>query len=114
MCRCYAHSGFRVSYTLAEISDSERDVAPSALLDTGLRWHARAYDRKSGEFRDFVLTRIQDAEVLKDASVEPHECPDQDIQWTRIVELELVTHPDQPRRVELPLSDRTGRGLILY
>lgn len=83
---------------------SERAVVPFALLDTGLRWHARAYDRKSGEFRDFVLTRIQDAEVLKDATVEPHERPDQDIQWTRIVELELVPHPDQPRP-EITLLD---------
>ena len=58
---------------------SEREVVPFALLDTGLRWHARAHDRKSAEFRDFVLTRIQDAEVLKDARVEPHERPDQDI-----------------------------------
>jgi hypothetical protein len=35
--------------------------------------------------------------VLKGATVEPHEASDQDIQWTRIVELELVPHPDQPR-----------------
>ena len=27
----------------------------------------------------------------------PHERSDQDIQWTRIVELEIVPHPDQPR-----------------
>jgi hypothetical protein len=83
---------------------SEREVVPFALLDTGLLWHARAYDRKSGEFRDFVLTRIEDAEVLKDARVEPNERPDQDIQWTRIVELELVPHPDQPRP-EITLLD---------
>lgn len=83
---------------------SDREVVPFALLDTGLRWHARAYDRKSGEFRDFVLTRIQNAEVLKDSKVESHESPDQDIQWTRIVELELVPHPDQPRP-EITLLD---------
>lgn len=27
----------------------------------------------------------------------PHETSDQDIQRTRIVELELIPHPDQPR-----------------
>ena len=62
-----------------------------------LRWHTRAFDRKTGEFRDFVLTRIQNPVVLKDAPVGANERPDQDIQWTRIVELELVPHPDQPR-----------------
>jgi hypothetical protein len=35
--------------------------------------------------------------VLKGQLVAPHEMSDQDIQWTRIVELELVPHPDQPR-----------------
>jgi len=29
--------------------------------------------------------------------VQPHERSGQDIQWTRIIELELVPHPDQPR-----------------
>ncbi|PNG62044.1 hypothetical protein TI06_23995, partial [Vibrio vulnificus] len=33
----------------------------------------------------------------KEMSVAPHERNDQDIQWTRVVELELVPHPDQPR-----------------
>lgn len=87
----------RIGYHSVESGRSERDIVPFALLDTGLRWHTRAFDRKSGEFRDFVLTRIQDPVVLKDATVEAHERPDQDIQWTRIVELELVPHPDQPR-----------------
>ena len=35
--------------------------------------------------------------MLKGEKPEPHELSDQDIQWTRIVELELVPHPDQPR-----------------
>jgi hypothetical protein len=35
--------------------------------------------------------------VLKGQPVSPHEMSDQEIQWTRIVELELIPHPDQPR-----------------
>jgi hypothetical protein len=35
--------------------------------------------------------------VLKGSPGHVHERSDQDIQWTRIVELELVPHPDQPR-----------------
>ena len=87
----------RITYHSIESGKSEREILPFALLDTGLRWHARAFDRKSGEFRDFVLTRIQNPVVLKEAKVEAHERPDQDIQWTQIVELELVPHPAQPR-----------------
>lgn len=86
----------RIKYHAIGTGRSEREIAPFALLDTGLRWHARAYDRKSGDFRDFVLTRIQDVSILHDTVIEPHEQPDQDIQWSRIAELELVPHPDQP------------------
>jgi len=69
---------------------------PFALIDTGLRWHVRGFDRKSKEFRDFVITRIEAPEVLVSDTVQDHERPEQDIQWTRIVELELVLHPDRP------------------
>lgn len=74
-----------------------REIVPFALIDNGLRWHVRAFDRKTQEFRDFVITRIRNPVVLKGQPVAPHEMSDQDIQWTRIVELELVPHPDQPR-----------------
>lgn len=67
------------------------------MIDNSLRWHVRAFDRKSQDFRDFGNTRIKRPVILKDQSVAPHEMSDQDIQWTRIVELELVPHPDQPR-----------------
>lgn len=76
---------------------TEREIVPFALIDNGLRWHVRAFDRKSQGFRDFVITRIKHPVLLRDADVQPHECSDQDIQWTRIVELEMVAHPDQPR-----------------
>ena len=76
---------------------TDREIVPFALLDNGSRWHVRAFDRKSQEFRDFVITRIKNPIVMKGAQVQPHERSDQDIQWTRIVELELVPHPDQPR-----------------
>lgn len=76
---------------------TEREIVPYALIDNGLRWHVRAFDRKSQEFRDFVITRIKRPVLMRDTDVSPHERSDQDIQWTRIVELELVPHPDQPR-----------------
>ncbi|MBK8816564.1 MAG: WYL domain-containing protein [Methylococcaceae bacterium] len=43
---------------------SQREIAPFALVNDGLRWHVRAYDRKSKEFRDFVLTRMADVSIL--------------------------------------------------
>ncbi|MCC6440894.1 MAG: WYL domain-containing protein, partial [Rhodanobacteraceae bacterium] len=87
----------RVEYYSISSGCTEREVVPFALIDNGLRWHVRAFDRKSQEFRDFVITRIKNPVVLKGQPVAAHEMSDQDIQWTRIVELELVPHPDQPR-----------------
>lgn len=87
----------RIEYHSISSGRTEREIVPFALIDNGLRWHVRAFDRKSQEFRDFVITRIKRPAVLKGQQVAPHEMSDQDIQWTRIVELELVPHPDQPR-----------------
>ena len=75
---------------------TQREIAPFALVDTGLRWHVRAFDRKSQEFWDFVLTRIQQPHVLVGQPIAAHEQSDQDAEWNRAVELELVPHPDQP------------------
>ncbi|MBM3105895.1 WYL domain-containing protein [Pseudomonas sp. V1] len=85
-----------IEYHSISNGKSERQIVPFALIDTGLRWHVRAFDRKSQEFRDFVITRIKSPYLLKEDKPEPHELSDQDIQWARIVELELVPHPDQP------------------
>lgn len=81
-----------VSYRALSSGLTTREIVPFALADSGLRWHVRAFDRRSGEFRDFVLGRLDDARVLPGA-VADQEKPDQDIQWNRITELELVPHP---------------------
>lgn len=86
-----------IEYHSVSSGRTEREIVPFALIDNGLRWHVRAFDRKSQEFRDFVITRIKRPVVLMGQPVASHETSDQDIQWTRIVELELVPHPDQPR-----------------
>lgn len=87
----------KLTYYSIENGRSERVIVPFALLDNGLRWHVRAFDRQSGEFRDFVITRIEQPELLTGEAVHAAERADQDIQWARIVELELVPHPNQPR-----------------
>lgn len=93
ICRAiYANSPVAIHYHSISSGDSERVIVPFALVDTGLRWHVRAFDRKSGEFRDFVVTRIEEPVLLNEKSLS-HERPDNDIQWMRIVELDLVPHP---------------------
>jgi len=81
-----------ISYGALSSGLTTREIVPFALADNGQRWHVRAYDRRSGDFRDFVLARIADARPLSGA-VGEHETVDQDIQWNRIAEIELVPHP---------------------
>lgn len=81
-----------LSYRSLSSGLTTREVVPFALADNGQRWHVRGYDRRTREFRDFVLARIAGCRVT-DSPVGEHETPDQDIQWNRIAEIELVPHP---------------------
>lgn len=87
----------KIVYHSISSGKTEREIIPFALIDNGLRWHVRAFDRNTQNFRDFVITRIRQPIVTPGEKVAPHERENQDIQWSRIVELELVPHPDQPR-----------------
>ena len=88
------HQGAAVEVAYRALSSglTTREIVPFALADSGQRWHVRAFDRRSGEFRDFVLGRLDDARIVA-GEVADNEKPDQDIQWNRITELELVPHP---------------------
>jgi hypothetical protein len=44
-------------------------------------------------FIDYVITRIADA-MISDSAPQEHETREADIQWNRIVEMELVAHPE--------------------
>ena len=93
VCRAiYGKRPLAIRYHSMRSGESARVIVPFALVDTGLRWHVRAYDRKHGGFRDFVISRIE-APKLLDEAPQAHELAENDIQWTRIVELSLVPHP---------------------
>jgi len=72
---------------------TKREIIPFTLVDTGLRWHVRAYDRRRNRFTDFVITRITKPKLLNDQFIDEHEKQESDIQWNRIVELKLVARP---------------------
>lgn len=112
ICRAiHAKRPVAIHYHSMSSGESERVIVPFALVDTGLRWHVRAFDRKSEEFRDFVITRVERPTLLAEES-QLHERPDNDIQWTRIVELELVPHPDQPRPEITAMDYRMDGGVL--
>lgn len=93
----------KVRYVSMTSGENEREIVPFAIMTNRVRWHVRAYDRKNRDFLDFVLRRIVEATVLEDGVVDSHERPAADKQWTRIIKLELVPHPNlkRPEVVEL-------------
>jgi hypothetical protein len=111
------HKGKALSITYVSLSSGEttREIVPHTLVDNGLRWHVRGFDRKHAEFRDFVLTRIKAAIVLEDSTLSPSvikesELETQDRQWNRFVELELVPHPriEHSEAIELDYGMKDG------
>ena len=104
----------RLTYHSLNSGTSKREVVPFALVDSGLRWHARVYDRKSREFRDLVITRMEKPVLLEDDDILEHEQAQQDIQWSRIVTLELVPHPAQqrPEIVARDFGMKNGRLIL--
>ena len=93
------HQGvaLRITYSSNSSGASEREIVPFALASNGVRWHVRAFDRKRKVFTDFVLTRIGMAEVLENNFPQAIEKRENDIQWSRIIELELKVHPNVKR-----------------
>ncbi|GAB3684381.1 WYL domain-containing protein [Salinisphaera aquimarina] len=73
----------------------EREIVPFALAFNGLRWHVRAFDRRREKFSDFVLTRIDSADAGTGKSIEDFERSEHDLEWNRVIELELAPHPKE-------------------
>ena len=66
-----------------------RIIAPHTFINTGLRWHLRAWCEKSQQYRDFVLSRFRGEPELLDKS--PHTA-EQDAAWN--TDITLVFAPD--------------------
>lgn len=95
----------RIAYFSPSGGKSSREIVPFAFADNGQRWHVRAFDRKSASFRDFVLTRILSVEAVDGDALRAGVFPEDDAQWARVVNLELVAHPDYAmRRVNVDCS----------
>lgn len=99
----------KISYRSLSSGLTQREIVPFALVDNGLRWHVRAYDRRHSRFSDFVLTRISDPEISNSAP-EVSETREFDIQWNRIVEMQLGVHPrvDHPETIEYDYGMKDG------
>jgi hypothetical protein len=96
VCRAIAtRRALHVRYVSLTTGETERTIVPFALVDTGVRWHVRAFDRRRERYLDFVMTRIVEAEPVG-GELPTDTIREGDAQWMRLVELELVPHPGLP------------------
>jgi len=97
------------------LSDSEKSperiIEPHSLVNTGLRWHVRAYNNDTYDFRDFVLSRFVEADLLNEVAESNVEYDDD---WVDVVTLQLTPHPklDTKKRISLLIDYHGEEGVI--
>lgn len=99
----------KIDYCSPMSGNSTRHIVPYVVVNDGVRWHVRGYDRKRDAFRDFVLTRIERAQLTEETP-QPSETSEHDLQWMRVVELHLVPKPGlkNPRAICLEYGMTEG------
>jgi hypothetical protein len=103
-----------ITYHSLSSGETQRKIAPFAIINSGLRWHVRAFDQKSEEFRDFVFTRILSVKESVE-SVKREHSSENDDKWNQEITLELVPHPDnieEKRAIELDYRMIDGKKEI--
>jgi len=99
----------KVNYLSLTSGSSTKTLSPLALADTGQRWHLRAYDCERERFADFSITRIVKAKPLE-IDIPLNQRIEADVQWARVVRLELVPHPgvEHPEAIEADYQMKDG------
>lgn len=99
----YKNKPVSISYHSLSNGASRRVIVPHTVVDNGTRWHVRAFDRETKEFRDFVLTRISSISVL-DEAIDLKETKRTDREWNTTVDLQLIAHPGLPHKETIELD----------
>ena len=87
-----------------------RVIAPHSFINTGLRWHLRAYCEKSSGYRDFVLSRFRGAPEQLGKSPNTAQ---QDVAWnnciTLIIQPDPRLNPDKRAVIEQDYQMQSGQ-----
>ena len=100
----------RINYLFLSCGLSQREIVPHTLVDNGLRWHVRGFDRQRQKFSDFVINRIDKPSLLTGNIIADTESKAADFQWHSKVELKLVPHPSlkHPETIEYEYGMANG------
>lgn len=89
----YSRHAISIGYHSLSSGLTQREIVPHSLIDNGLRWHVRAFDRLKQKFSDFVINRIEKPCLVENRVISDTESKAADQQWNQFVELQLVPHP---------------------
>ncbi|MDH5766146.1 MAG: WYL domain-containing protein [Gammaproteobacteria bacterium] len=97
------HKKLTMTYHSLSNRDNQelRIIEPHAIINNGLRWHLRAYNHDTYDFRDFVLSRIANANMLDDNAESSAEYDDD---WMEIITIQLQPHPGLNDKQRLTLK----------
>lgn len=98
-------------YQSLSSGESRRILVPHSLVNNGHRWHLRAFDEKSQQFRDFVCTRFTKMTII-DESASDLSLAKHDKQWLRIVDLTLIPHPNLIHKKAIELDYAMSEGQL--
>lgn len=88
----YTGSSLQIGYRSLSSGLTRKTIAPLVLVDNGLRWHLRAYEPEQERYADFVLNRMEEAQLL-DAKVDQAGLRQADQAWQQMLRLEIKPHP---------------------
>jgi hypothetical protein len=96
------HKKLQASYRSLSDRDGQQNriIEPHSLINNGLRWHVRAYNEQTFDFRDFVLSRFVAARVLDDEAESSQQYDDD---WMETVTLKLTPHTGMSKQKQLNL-----------
>lgn len=103
-------SAIRCVYVSLSSGETERELVPHAMMNSGHRWHVRGYDRNSQSFRDFVCNRFISL-TMTDAPVADAESHAADTSRHHLLSVTLIPHPKltRPKAIELDYGMEDGR-----
>jgi len=89
----YNQYAISIDYRSLSSGKTQREIVPHSLIDNGLRWHVRAFDRLKQQFSDFVINRIEQPRLVENRAVSDKESKIADQLWNQFVALQLAPHP---------------------
>ena len=101
----------RCDYVSLSSGEGEREIVPHSIANNGQRWHVRAFDCKSKEFRDFVCTRLQNVSEIHQA-VSDNQLAANDMSWNNILSVELSVHPSIKYKKAIELDYNMTEGVL--